>query len=727
MCNWFWKLGLMGALSVVLQAPVLTVSKQANAQVTSDSTLGGESSVIVPDVTIRDLPSERVDGGAIRGANLFHSFQEFNVGEGRGVYFSNPSAVENIFSRVTGANSSNILGRLGVLGNANLYLMNPNGIVFGQNASLDVEGSFVATTANAIKFGNTGLFSASEPASSNLLSINPSALFYNVLNNAEIVNRSQNGLNVNEGQSLLLVGGKVKLENGVIKAPGGRVELGGLNSPGDIAISQNSNNLGLSFPSGVDKADVSLTNASEVNVRSNGNGSIAVNAKDVDISSRSALRGGINSGSEFVGAVAGDITLNATGIIKVEQQGSIIENIVGAEAIGNGGNVNVNTGSLLVTGNAELGTITFGKGNAGNVTIDASEAVTINDGYVFSNVRAGGVGNGGDININARSLSLTNGGQVNAFVRAASNDKPAGVGKAGNTIIKVNDEFKIDGSNGKFTGVFNNLESGATGSSGNIDITTGSLLMTGDVRLVASTFGKGNAGGVTIKASEAINIDSGYIFSRVQEGAEGTGGEIKITAPKVSLVNDAQVSTSTYGKGNAGSITIDASEAVTFDSGDVFSTVEAGAVGNGGDIKITAGSLSLTNGGQINAFVRGVSDGKPAGVGNAGSTIIKVSDALTISGSSGKRSGIFNYLDSGTTGNAGNIDITTGSLLMTGDVRLVASTFGKGNAGGVIINATEAINIDFGDIFSRVQEGAEGSGGEIKITAPKVSLVNDAQ
>ncbi len=78
-----------------------------------------------------------------RGANLFHSFREFNVEEGRSAYFTNPAPIENILSRVTGDNPSQILGKLGVLGNANLFLINPNGIIFGQNASLDVRGSFV--------------------------------------------------------------------------------------------------------------------------------------------------------------------------------------------------------------------------------------------------------------------------------------------------------------------------------------------------------------------------------------------------------------------------------------------------------------------------------------------------------------------------------------------------------------------------------------------------------
>ena len=117
------------------------------AQITPDNTLGSENSVINQD-TINEIPSDRIDGGATRRANLFHSFQDFNVNAGRGAYFSNPTGIENIFSRVTGINPSNINGRLGVLGEANLFLINPNGILFGESAALNIQGSFFASTAN---------------------------------------------------------------------------------------------------------------------------------------------------------------------------------------------------------------------------------------------------------------------------------------------------------------------------------------------------------------------------------------------------------------------------------------------------------------------------------------------------------------------------------------------------------------------------------------------------
>ncbi|WP_293079362.1 filamentous hemagglutinin N-terminal domain-containing protein, partial [Moorena sp. SIO3H5] len=135
----------------------------ALADIVPDQTLGNESSVVIPNTTVRGEIADKIEGGATRGANLFHSFQEFNVGELQRVYFANPSGIENILTRVTGSNISNILGTLGVDGTANLFLLNPNGILFGPQSKLDVAGSFFASDANSLVFGDGQEFSATSP------------------------------------------------------------------------------------------------------------------------------------------------------------------------------------------------------------------------------------------------------------------------------------------------------------------------------------------------------------------------------------------------------------------------------------------------------------------------------------------------------------------------------------------------------------------------------------
>lgn len=141
--RWLSVAGLGSAVGLAL-FPV----SAAWAQIVPDDTLGDESPVVIPG-EIDGAAAELIEAGAMRESNLFHSFLEFDVGEGQRVYFASPLGIESILSRVTGANPSNIFGTLGVAGAADLFLVNPNGIVFGENATLDIPGSFYGTTAIA--------------------------------------------------------------------------------------------------------------------------------------------------------------------------------------------------------------------------------------------------------------------------------------------------------------------------------------------------------------------------------------------------------------------------------------------------------------------------------------------------------------------------------------------------------------------------------------------------
>ncbi|WP_071190455.1 filamentous hemagglutinin N-terminal domain-containing protein [Trichormus sp. NMC-1] len=199
------------------------------AQLKPDNTLGSENSVVNKVNEFKDL----INGGAARGTNLFHSFEKFNVGENRSVYFANPVNIENILTRVTGGNVSNIFGKLGVEGTANLFLINPNGIIFGQNASLDIRGSFTATTVDGIKLGENGLFSATAPATSNLLTIQPSALFSNALRNQQ--GSIKNEGNLTTGKDLTFLGGNIN-STGILSAPHGYIKLTAIT--GDVQIQE---------------------------------------------------------------------------------------------------------------------------------------------------------------------------------------------------------------------------------------------------------------------------------------------------------------------------------------------------------------------------------------------------------------------------------------------------------------------------------------------------------
>ncbi|MBD2017506.1 filamentous hemagglutinin N-terminal domain-containing protein [Microcoleus sp. FACHB-53] len=706
----------------------------AQSNIVPDNTLGGESSFVVPN--FNGLPVEAIAGGTARGQNLFHSFVEFNVSADRGAYFFSPNAdIQNILARVTGNNPSRILGTIGTFGNStpNLFLINPNGISFGEKASLDVGGSFVATTANAIRLGNTGLFSASEPQTSNLLAINPNAFFYNQLSNqGQIVNRSTAtttvlgtptiGLQVPDGRSLLLVGGDVRLEGGRLFALGGRIELGGVAQNGTLELTTNGNELRLGFPTDVARSDVLLTNEAEVNVRAGGGGSIAINARNVEVLGGSKVRAGIASGLGSAESKAGDIEVNATGTTTIAGELSFLANVVQPEGVGKSGDINITTRSLFVKEGGYFNSSTQGQGDAGNVTINARDIVSFdgtdpNGGTsrAVSTVAEGAVGNGGNINITTGSLFVTNGAELVAGT--------AGQGNAGSVRITATDTVRFDGGYAA-----SSVAERAVGDGGDVEITTNSLEVTNGTQLSAGTIGQGNAGSVRIIATDTVRFDGGYAFSSVEAGALGNGGDIQITTGSLSVTNGAQLIANTAGQGNAGSVRITATDTVSFDgvasnglSSAAFSNARAGALGDGGDIEITTNSLSVTNGALLSAST--------AGKGKAGSVRISATDTVSFDGGDA-----FSLVRTGAVGNGGDIEITTGSLLVTNGAVLFASTFGQGKAGSVRITATDTVSFDgvasnglsSSSAISSVGEGGAGDGGDIEINTGSLEVTNGA-
>ena len=195
------------------------LSASVHAQIAIDATLGAESSELAP----RSVGSTQIQGGAIRGESLFHSFSEFNVNAGEQVFFSNPADVEMIVGRVTGDDLSDIFGILGVDGTANLYLLNPNGFLFGPDARLDIPGSFFASTATSLDLGNGVEFSAIDPGPLPMLTVSispglqPGRTFA-----GDIVSRSEF---LSVGGDLGLAAGKVELQGGLILQGNGGVHI----------------------------------------------------------------------------------------------------------------------------------------------------------------------------------------------------------------------------------------------------------------------------------------------------------------------------------------------------------------------------------------------------------------------------------------------------------------------------------------------------------------------
>ncbi len=352
----YWRLRLAGTLAIV--GVVSTVGSRAIAQVRADNTLGQESS----QVTSTGSGAVQINGGATRGTNLFHSFSQFSVPNNGVAAFNNALSIQNIISRVTGGSGSNIDGLIRANGGANLFLINPNGIVFGPNARLNIGGSFVGSTASSVKFADGIQFSATAPPTTPLLSISvPIGLQFganpgSISNLSQATDSSGNtvGLQVLSGKSLVLVGGDVSLLNGGrLSAASGRVELGGSALTGTVGLGIDGNTIRLSFAPDSKLSNVTLATDSLVNVIGSGGGNIAVNTNAF-----TATNGGrLIAGTLGLGT-GGDITVNANNFsisgVGFSGNGSGLYNQVLAKASGNAGNIFVNTNVFKASAGAVI-------------------------------------------------------------------------------------------------------------------------------------------------------------------------------------------------------------------------------------------------------------------------------------------------------------------------------------------------------------------------------------
>jgi filamentous hemagglutinin family protein len=647
-------------------------SEITNAQVTPDGTVNTQ-------VNQTDNVSE-ITGGETRGNNLFHSFQEFSVGAGNEAFFNNADNISNIFSRVTGGNVSNIDGLIRANGSASLFLINPAGIIFGEGARLDIGGSFYGSSASGILFED-GEFSAVDLENPPVLTVNaPIGLNLRDEPGDIIVNRSfaQNsaeefvGLEVLPGNNLAFIGGNINFEAGEATASGGNIELGGLSEAGIVSINEDGS---LSFPEDVTKADITLSNGADVDVMGTGGGSVTVNARNLTLTP-----------GEF--------------------------------------------GSSLITAGIRPES-TSAEAQAGDVSINVTDKITLDGSRILNQVNTGGVGNSGKITINTGSLEAINGGDVDAST--------LGQGDAGAVNITATGDLTFDGedSEGDQSGATSLVGTDAVGNAGGVTISTNNLTLTNGGRVDASTYGQRNGGAVNITATGDLTFDgedsegipSGAI-SRVGTDAVGNAGGVTISTNNLTLTNGGRVDASISGQGDAGAVNITATGDLTFDgktsegfASGAASRVGLGAEGDAGGVTISTNNLTLTNGGRV--------DASTLGQGDAGAVNITATGDLTFDGedSEGFASGAASLVNSGAVGDAGGVTISTNNLNLTNGGRVNASTYGQGNAGAVNITATESIFINgfiprFRSGISANALNEDGNGGNVFVRTGQLTIEN---
>ncbi|NEZ60131.1 filamentous hemagglutinin N-terminal domain-containing protein [Leptolyngbyaceae cyanobacterium CCMR0081] len=818
------------------------------AQIMPDDTLGNEGSLLTEDTEVRGGLAGLVEGGATRGVNLFHSFLEFNVDEGQRVYFANPVGIESILSRVTGENPSNIFGLLGVDGGADLFLLNPNGIVFGEGANFDIEGSFYGTTGDAIGLGEDGVFSAVEPGSSRLLRVNPSVLLGNYLtaDSGDIESRGQ----------LVVLGDLVLAGNGLDLQ--GQVAAGG-----DLTL------LGLEEVRIRDTVEVPFVGFAGGDLLVQGNQRVdivALNHHDSGLFSygemvlRSAERVGgdahyLSGGSFRVEQLDGtggelfspvDPIIRAFGDVDIEQYSGSSLHILAGGSVNIGSaiitspesdmlgvdflqeNVELSDGTMLEIDGAAQPTLDIRAGVKPEVIgsfpgtfgvdpiNDFISTINLTDTPSRADIQISFVGTtaesrdslvlltnqyepntdllGGDIQITREGLpaplqtlpsgfiNLANidvdtvtgelegqGGRLfvdsrdniavlNSFISTQSS------GDVGDVVMLADGRVTLDGlDNTNSVGIFTNLVSEGQGTGGNIQIRAENLEILDGFQLASYVDGNGQGGDIVIDIDETIVIEDGTFFSTdisdnppiITDGmifipsqiatgigvnGNGESGNIQITAERLEVAEGARITSNALGNGQAGNIVLDVREAVLLKGSDSAQQFLGGISsdvlntdGNaqGGNIYITAGSLESSNGADISTTT--------FGIGDAGDIELRIRETARFEGANpvlGTPSGIASDVQSDAEGQAGDIYIIARNVEVLNGAELNASTFGKGDAGNIILEIEETVRFDGVNpvdpsrvslAVSSVQIGGMGQGGNVQISATNLEVLNSAQ
>lgn len=736
------KLGLWVYRKTLLNSTALLFSFllfplfPVKAQITPDNSLGSNASQVTPNVLINNANADRIDGGVIRDLNLFHSFREFNVNDGQRVYFANPSGVQNILTRVTGANPSNIFGTLGVDGAANLWLMNPNGILFGQNSRLDIRGSFVGTTANSVQFADGNVFAANtNSTNNNLLTVSVPVGLQMGSQIGKIENSSVNGLET--GAGLMLVGGEISLNRGNLGA-NAPLELAGVGANGQVGINLANRGLNvpvLNFAENTPRGNISLTNGSLISGLANspirlfageinldgGSGIIGINGGSIHIDGTSLNLNNNSSLSSITQTAArgGDIQVQVRDNVNIRT--SRVSSIT--TATGDSGDIEIAGRNINVIGDGKnLGSgnifnVTTNQGNTGSLTLKATDTINVSDRvYIGTSVSGSGSGNGGDLIVEAKnginisnnatlfnSLSGTgNGGniQISTGLLRLNNAPTAGIstlsdasGVPGSIFIKVDDTTEIINS-----GISTNALRGSGDSAGNITLETGKLILADGGSINADTLSSAKGGDILITAREFVaisgksptnNILFSVISSRTALGATGDGGNITINTPRLSVTQGGEIATSSI-RGN----------------------------GSSGNINIRAKDV------ELDGFI-----------------ILDPNNLITLDGSS-SISNISTQVLEGQNNNikAGNINIATERLHLSNGGKLKSSVLlGQGVAGNIFVNAADTVDISgvgprnrdgiplSSGIFAELQTGAIGEGGNIELVTNQLRMSRDGQ
>jgi filamentous hemagglutinin family protein len=595
------------ALSLtVFGASIVCSTSNTVAQVKVDSTLGNESSVLNGYV---------IQGGAQRGSNLFHSFQEFSVGTGQRIDFANPTGVNNILARVTDIPSS-INGTLGVLGNANLFLINPNGIFFGSEARLDMTGTFVGSTASGIKLADGVVYGVANSPVPLLTTSVPVGLQFGSKSGGIDLRDSVNLLARDavtnyDGSSFLLIGGDINLSGTKLISPESKIELVAIAGVGDIGIDPlkllNPQDISVVVPDRLTRADIKIQDGSVLNTGGAVSGAVSLQARNIEISrTANTVRSVINTRptGSVADAKGGNVVLSATNNVSILGDFSGISTSPQANSNINGGDISIIAQNLRILDGAYLETSPYkdSTGSGGNISINTTNIVELGapgNGEESDIIASSfGAGNSGNINIVTGRLIHKDGAQI--FTDNSGTSDLNSTGKLGDIKILARESVEISGVSTMVTQKGFPKATGITAftaskkDAGNIDIQTPRLSLRNGAAISAGTDTTGAGGNISIAG---LNGQNATFVELLGNSNLSSFLGLENVPNFAGIGNSSRIRSITSSSGDAGNVAIKA-DRVTLQGGSRIDVSTTGS-GTGGSINIQAKSLELSGGGQL--------------------------------------------------------------------------------------------------------------------------------
>lgn len=718
---------------------------QASSQIVPDTTLPQSSRVDV------EAGVHQIEGGTQAGANLFHSFEQFNLNPGEIAQFQGADNVENIITRVTGGDRSLIDGTLSSSGTANLYLLNPQGIVFGENARLDVGGSFTASTATVLHFENQDILEVESQQP--LLSVNVPLGLGLSDSAAAIASRPGAQLTLPPGQTLRLVGGSLDLNQTHIEAPSGQIELIAGRS-GTWSLDPH-----LAARVGGFDGDIRLQNETQVVSSGDGGGAIVLRGDRISLTDTHLL-------AETLGNTDGQaIDIDATHLFA--ENTSISSSTF---APGNGGDIQLSAETINISADSSLQTVlvklfavettenpdqfgsgvfamSFGEGDAGRLSVRANE-LTVRDGAFLSttttrqgrggllDVRLGGTLHLDGAQIVAESLGSGDAGSIDLAARYVRIDNGGGVfgstfgaGRGASIRVRASEDIEVVGTtpNGRFnSAIAANAFPETTTTAGSLFIEATNIRILNGGGIGAVTFGGARGGTVTLRASDTLELigvrSEPLIRANINARSDGTGnaGDIDILTDWLRVLDGAEIVSATSNHGSAGNLTIQARQGVEIrgrdPSGQVVSRVRSdatlfspfapvdpttrllGTLGAAGDIRLDTPWLRLADGGNITVSSMGIGD-------RAGNITIR-SDRLLLENTA-------QIFAESEFAREGNIQLHGGTIVIRENSLISTNATGEEPGGNIFLNADTLVALSNSDITANA---TNSQGGRIQIS-----------